>query len=233
MADSYERIASSLDRFQEAHFWIHMLERSYHDADPFRWHLNAFMKAIKEVPQILQMELQNEEGFSDWFRTHHQALKDDNLFGVLSKKRDIVVHKKMLVPKTRAALGITEGRDMKLGLSFPVHPLEDSDAAMRRYLHHAAENGDFLGVLIPDDDSLPCVQRRWQLEDHDEEVVELCSQTWLRVGKIIEKVLLWLGEEDVPQLSLGCRHSSQSVQFCLFDREQLIADFESIQSGAT
>ena len=27
--------------FEEAHFWIHMMEEYYHFADPFRWHLNG------------------------------------------------------------------------------------------------------------------------------------------------------------------------------------------------
>ena len=154
-------------------------------------------------------------------------------FSVLSRKRDIVVHKGMLVPNTTAMLGITEGRSMKLGLTFPVHPLEDSEAAMDRYLRHAAANGDFLEVLIPDDDSLPCLHRRWQLEDFDEEVVELCARTWLRVGETIKETLLWLGEEDVPALALECRHSTQRVQYRLFDRDKLLADFCKLQTEST
>ena len=76
----------------------HMMQQFYHDADPFRWHLNVFLKAIKEVPQILQIGLQNANGFPSWFKLHRQALIDDELFGGLSKKQDIVVHKGMLIP---------------------------------------------------------------------------------------------------------------------------------------
>ena len=230
MVDNYERISSALDRFQEAHFWIHMMEKFYHDADPFRWHLNVFLKAIKEVPQIIQMELQNEEGFPDWYKPHRLKLNNDELFGVLSKNRDTVVHKGMLVPNTQASLGITEGRGMKLGLTFPVHPLEDSESAMNRYLHHASKHEDFLGVLMLDEDSLPCVHRRWQLDTHDLEVVELCSKTWLRVGETIEEVLIWLGEKTVPQLALNCRHSDQKVQYKLFNRDELIKEYEKIKN---
>ena len=62
-APRLHKIEASLDRFQEAHYWIHMLEEHYHQADPFRWYLNAFLKAIKEVPLLLASELQNEHGF--------------------------------------------------------------------------------------------------------------------------------------------------------------------------
>jgi len=68
-------IESALDRFREAHFWIHTLEEYYHLADPFRWHLNAFLKSIKEVPQLIQMGLQNRPGFSAWFREERDGRK--------------------------------------------------------------------------------------------------------------------------------------------------------------
>lgn len=189
MADNYQRIGSTLDRFQEAHFWLHMMQHFYHEADPFRWHLNVFQKAIKEVPQILQMELQNVGGFPVWFKSHRDALNRDELYSLLSKNRDLVVHRGMLIPNSRAMVGVTEGRGMKLGLTFPAHPLEDSVNAMTRYLRHAAKNGDFLGVLTPDEDSMPCVERRWGLEGQDEEVVGLCAKSWLRVGEMLDTAL--------------------------------------------
>lgn len=51
------KIIPSLDRFRESHFWIHQMEGYYHEADQFRWHLNAFLKALKEVSQLLLMDL--------------------------------------------------------------------------------------------------------------------------------------------------------------------------------
>ena len=49
---AHTKIESALDRLEEAHFWIHKMEEHYHNADPFRWHLNAFLKALREVPQL-------------------------------------------------------------------------------------------------------------------------------------------------------------------------------------
>lgn len=71
---AFDRISSSLDRFHEAHFWVHALESYYHRADLFRWHLNAFLRALKEVPQLIGMELQNEAGFADWYGDHRSKL---------------------------------------------------------------------------------------------------------------------------------------------------------------
>lgn len=207
-----------------------MLEEYYHVADPFRWYINVFLKSLKEIPQLVQMELQNETGFKEWYKPVRVKLKNDPLMKALSKKRDIIVHKKMFLPHSHAELGITEGKDMKLGLTLPVHPLEDSAHAMDRYLKQASEHRDFLGVLIPDDDSIPCVYRRWHLEGFDEEIVNLCAEAWLRLSQVLASVLRWLGEEDVPELTLNCRHASRSVHYKLFDRQSLIEKMEKFES---
>ena len=223
MANSENPLSSidpALDRFREAHFWIHALEQHYHDADPFRWHFNAFLKSIKEIPHLLSMSLQNRTGFSKWFKNERERLTADPLMSFLSIKRDFVVHQGMLVPTSRGSIGITEGRGFKLGLSFPVHPLEDSEHAMHRYLYHVLEHGDFLQILMPDDDSLPCIHREWKVAPFEQELVELSAQAWLRTGETINAVVAWLGSEP-QELSLRCRHSSQRVQFKLFDRELL------------
>jgi hypothetical protein len=44
---------------------------------------------------------------------------------------------------------------------------------------------DFLGVLVPDEDSMPCVRREWHLAEFDEELVDLCARAWLRIGETI------------------------------------------------
>ena len=229
---AYGRIGASLDRFQEAHFWLHMVEQYYHVADPFRWHLNAFLRAMKEVPQLLQMELQNAPGFKAWFAAQRGALRADPLIGVLSEHRDFVVHQGMLIPKSTAMVGITEGRGIKLGVTFPVHALEDSDSGMHRYLAVSRARGDVLGILTPDEDSVPCVQRQWRLPEFEDEIGEVCARAWLRLGETVAAVLLWLGA-DPPPLSLECRHAAQEVQFKLYDRDELANRMGSMEPDPT
>lgn len=211
-----------LDRFREAHFWLHMLEQYYHSAEPFRWHLNVYIKAIKEVPDLILMSLQNEAGFRAWYGPKRQALELDPLIQLLSKTRDFVVHRGMLKLHSRGMIGITEGRGLKLGFRFHVDPIEDSDDAMDRFLHFIARSGDFFGMLTEDEDSMPCVQREWHLPNLEGELVDVCAQAWLRLGETITEVLLWLGTEPAP-LSLDCRHSADRVQIKSYERTVLIA----------
>jgi hypothetical protein len=220
LGSALDRIPASFDRFQEAHFWIHGMETYYHLSAHFRWHFSAFLKALKEIPQLLQMELQNEPGFIAWFRDRRDLRARDPLIAYLSKQRDIVVHRDMLVPNSRCSVGITELRSMKLGMGVSSNPLEDSEHAMHPFLYMVAERGDVFSILTPDEDSVPCVHRIWRLTGFDEEVIELCARGWLRTGETLAEVIRWLGAEP-PPLSLDCRHGEQNVQFKLFDREKL------------
>src|SRR5690242_7245127 len=118
-----ERLAPAMDRIQEAHFFLHGMEESYHSADAFRWNLNAFLRALKEVPQLIGMALQNVQGFPEWFRPRREALGDDPLIAHLSQQRDYVVHRGMLKPTSTATLGLTDGRSIRLGVTMPIDPL--------------------------------------------------------------------------------------------------------------
>ncbi len=69
-----------------------MIEQHYHSADLFRRHLNVFIKAIKEVPKLIKMKMQNENGFKAWYAPHHTRLAADPLLCVLSKRRDFIVY---------------------------------------------------------------------------------------------------------------------------------------------
>ena len=107
----------------------------------------------------------------------------------------------MFVPDSYGLISITEGRGMKMSLTFPVSYLEDSDDAMHRYLSLAKKEGDFLGLLRSDEESLPCIHRHWKLPEFENEILETCANAWLRLGETITEVLQWSGAE-VPALSL-------------------------------
>ncbi|TLN06072.1 hypothetical protein FDZ74_13235, partial [bacterium] len=138
--DPKEVLESSLDRLIEAAYHLRQMENSYHDADQFRWNLNSFLKCIKEIPMLMQMELQNSPEYAavkDLIKVH----RDDELTRYLYKQRDIVVHKEMLKPSSSGYFGITEGRGLKIGLGIPIDPLQDSDEAMMRAMQVLARTG--------------------------------------------------------------------------------------------
>jgi len=215
-----KKIEAALDRFQEAHFWIHMMEYHYHSANLFRWHLNVFLKALKEVPDLVSMALQNEPGFPQWFKEQRKSLGSDPLIKAFSKHRDFVVHQNMLLPQSWGRIGIIQGHKFRIGMSTKIDPFEDSDSALKRYII-STKNFDFLGIVTPDEDSQPCVEREWRLQDFDKELVELCAQAWLRVGQTIDAVLQYQGA-FLPKFSLDCRHDDKRYKIKVYDRSKLI-----------
>lgn len=76
----YHQIKSSLDRWQECHWYIHQMEKYYHYPEEFRYSLNAFIRAIKEIPQILQMELQNNSVYQIKLKPIIGLFKENKLF---------------------------------------------------------------------------------------------------------------------------------------------------------
>lgn len=226
-----DRITSSFDRVEEAHHWIHLMEQNYHIADPFRWSLSAFIRALKEIPQLIAMELQNEEGFSDWFRPLRKEMESDPLIKSFAKMRDGIVHQKMLLPNSECNVGVTEFRGLKLGMKLNFDPRLDSLLVMHQYIFATRDddNADFLGILIDDEDSIPCVQRVWRFTAFpDDEIIDLCSKAWLRMGQLVEDVIRWLGATPPPR-NLKCRHGTQKIQFKLFERKKLQEEREQMR----
>jgi hypothetical protein len=89
-------IEASLDRWTEVHWNIHQIEGNYHFPDGVRYSFNALLRAAKEIPQILSMELQGHPDYSSVLRPLLEKLRIDPLFDLLSHKRDFVVHRGML-----------------------------------------------------------------------------------------------------------------------------------------
>ena len=56
------------------------------------------------------MALQNENGFTAWFREQLKYVNTDPLIAALSRQRDLVVHRSMPVPQSSGTVGTTEGR---------------------------------------------------------------------------------------------------------------------------
>ena len=220
-SSTIDRLEAAMDRIQEAHWFLHDLEEYYHFADPFRWHLNAFLRALKEVPQLISMGLQNGPGLPEWFRPRRDALIADPLIRHLSVQRDFIVHRGMLLPSSSAMVGITDGRGIKFGMGVKVDPMVNSDELMRRFIEASLQSGDFLGVLQEDEESLPCVERHWRLPEFGgEDLVDLCARAWVLVAECLRGVYERLGV-DLNAPALNCRHGAQAVRLRVYPRDAL------------
>ncbi len=58
VACAHTHLEASLDRWQECHWHLHQMEGNYHLPDAFRYALNAFIRAIADVPELLTKNLE-------------------------------------------------------------------------------------------------------------------------------------------------------------------------------
>jgi hypothetical protein len=85
------------DRLHEAHHWWHEMARNYHEPEPFRYRLGAFIQAARSVTFMLQKEKQLFKDFS-WYKSWVEKAKTDPALSWLEIARTNVVHRDALVP---------------------------------------------------------------------------------------------------------------------------------------
>lgn len=223
----FDQLSSTFDRIDEAAWFIRLMEEHYHQADKFRWSLNSFLRALKEIMQLASIEVQKDKALIDYVRAKKKELSDDPLIFHLYKQRDIVVHKSMLKPASNGMVGFTRGRGMKLGMGLPIDPLSDSEEAIKKYIYHSVKNTDFMGILYTEDDGggeFTCVQREWKLSQFpDDEITKLCASAWEKVTQAFFDIAAQMGAQLIkPTFTLG---NPNKIQFEIYNptwvKEQL------------
>lgn len=229
MACPHSHIEAALDRWSECHWHIHQMEGNYHEPEPFRYSLNSFIRAVKEIPQILKMELQSHPQYATWFKPIIDKSKKNELLGRLSKQRDFIVHQGMLGLASSGQVGTTEGRGFKMAIGFQVAPFESSYEAYERYKEACRKEPIFRGAFGPDCDSRPCLRREWKIREFpDAELLELAIMAWRTLGEILSEIVVLLGAEPLD-LSLPCLHDPERVKTKEFSQRDF---FESVDGAA-
>jgi len=122
--------------------------------------------------------------------------------------------------EAEGGLGVARGKKVKFAIDWDVHPTEDSDDAMKRFARVMMKMGDPF-QFFSDDDTQPCVQRQWILIGVSEEnILDVAWKAWLTIAKVVSEACVWRGGEALD-LSLECRHGSESIKVKTYDREEM------------
>jgi hypothetical protein len=228
----HTKIEAALDRWSECHWHIHQMETNYHTPDLFRYSLNSFIRAVKEIPQILKMELQNEAKFKSQFKPLIDSLKSNNLMSKLNEKRDFIVHKGLLEVESSGNVGTTKGRGIKISIPIHVAPYETTQEAYDRFKTLCKNNKNLRDLAGPDCDSRPMIRREWKIPDFpDIELLELSVNAWRLVGEVISKIVQHLGGEALD-LSFSCRHNPEKVKTVEFSQQEFFMSVDGIDINA-
>lgn len=214
MACAHEKIEAALDRWQESHWYLHQIELNYHDADALRYSMNAFIRSLREIPDMINMALQNYDGFPEWHKPIRKELElKDSLFSKIIQHRRHIVHKSMLKPESKAFVASVRGYTIKMQFGFYVDPFEDSDLAIKRFIEHSEKNSILMQALAPDEVQVLALIREWHIEGFDEEIIESFRNAWLRVTTYLSDILEFLGEERFPEGLPPCFRDSRDFRY--------------------
>src|SRR5574337_1057778 len=104
------------DKFQEAHYFLGRMMEEYHNPEPFRWNLNAFLQALRNVSFFLQNQLSHSEGFAEWYAGQQEVMRNDGLLRKFVEGRNLVVKQRNLTIKSKAYIGVFAYRELKMGI---------------------------------------------------------------------------------------------------------------------
>jgi len=204
------------------------MEANYHSPDLFRYSLNSFIRAVKEIPQILKMELQNHSQYSSVFKPLIIKLYSNELLSVLYKKRDFIVHQGMLNVLSTGVAGTTEGRGIKMATGFKVEPYETTEEAYEKFKALLRKNHIIRHVIGPDCDSWPMIRREWRIPELSSELLEVSVSAWKLCGDVISEIVVEFGGEPL-ELSLSCRHDPERVKTMEFSQQEFFQSVDGKQ----
>lgn len=208
------------------------MEANYHTPDLFRYSLNSFIRAVKEIPQILKMELQNHREYQNEFKPLIDSLRSNELLSTLHNKRDFIVHQGMLEVLSKGCVGTTEGRGIKISIAFPVAPYETTQEAYERFKDLCRKDKFIRDMAGPDCDSWPMIRREWKVTEFpDKELLELSVDAWRLVGEVMSQIVVKLGGEKLD-LSFSCRHEPEKVKTVEFSQQEFFKSIDSIDINA-
>lgn len=113
-------IAETDDKFTEAHYFIERMMVEYHDPMAFRYNLNAFLQALRNVTFVLQKDLSHRDGFQEWYPERREIMKADPLLRKFVDGRNVVVKQRSLEINSHAVIGFFRWRILKIGISMDV-----------------------------------------------------------------------------------------------------------------
>jgi hypothetical protein len=216
---AHSNLELSLDRWQECHWYLHQMEGNYHEPEPFRYSINAFLRAVKEVPQALLNDVQRHPAIKARIKPLQDAVSKNVLLYTLGKRRDFIVHHGALNLKSRGQIGTTEGAKIKFTFPFAVHPWETSNEAYERY-KALCRTDKFIRGLGPDCDSAPALWRTWMIPEFpDRDLLDVAFEAWMRLGELLSGAVEAFGGEKLD-LRMSCRHDPASVRIKRFSQRE-------------
>lgn len=179
-------IPDSHDRFEQSHYHLSQMITHYHEPDLFRCYLNAFLPLFHSVTELLEKEIQKKVKGINWWDDHKKCITEDDLLNKFRLERNKIIHKRDIMLKSTATIGIFSDKKMKraIEMDIPVHLSsvklleEHKDKIFKLFGgEDHSEPGEEAGI-----------KRKWVVEKlGNEEVVSLCDSARSKMGTFMSE----------------------------------------------
>ena len=193
-------LAETDDKFGEAHYFIERMMTEYHEPVQFRYNLNAFLQALRNVTFVLQKELSQRSGFREWYLEQQTVMKQDLLLRRFVEGRNIVVKQRSLEINSSAMVGFFRWRTLKLAISADV----PAHLSSKYLVEHMAPLTDFIDAEHSAIGEQYGVRREWKAPElGDDNVVTLCDLAWVKIGNVLSEAHDFAGWHSLPPIEHG------------------------------
>jgi hypothetical protein len=185
-------IPESSDKYREAHYFLDVMLAHYHDPQVFRWNLNGFLQALRNVTFVMQKELRHHPGFEEWWAIQSKIMERDGILRRFKNGRNIIVKERSLRLKSKASVGVFRWRRLKLAFDTDVDVNANSVDLLEKA--KGTVNELWIPEKYPEPGEEVGLQRMWIAPELGRiEVVRLCEKAWLRLGRIMENAHTFCG----------------------------------------
>lgn len=200
-------LPSSHDRLREAHYFLHRLETTYHNPDPFRYYLHAFVQAFESTTELLRSETQNDGRYKE-FRSSLKEFTRRDVVQKLINARNVVAHRESLVPDSSVTVGWFKYGRPKLCIKTDINPLMPSLGILMSFRN---SEPFVIPVRVWDGEEVGIV-RVWRLKAiTDGELLEFCCKRFHELAEKLSDAHHAVGATFPPSNCSLLKHDYQTV----------------------
>lgn len=189
-------IPAAVDKYWEAWYFLLGVCDNYHDPIAFRYELNAFIQALRNITFMLQSEPSRPRAFAQWYQHEQEVLRSDSSLRRFVEARNLIVKQTSLATASKAELGLFRGRRFKLGINLELSPFHDTEYLVRKAQEFMI--GLFIDEMHSDVGEQIGLRRTWVAPDiGSTEVSGLCADALRKMGELLERAhVLWDSKFD-------------------------------------
>ena len=185
-------IPSTHDKYVEAYYFLKQMVKYYHYPNEFRFNLNAFIQALRNITFILQSEDKKPFNFDSWYKHKKEEMSSNEMLRGFVEARNVLVKQNMLNSKTKIAVCVFKGLKQKVSCSLETNPYEISTFAYNEKLLDFARES-YIGVFLDKEHSTIGDQlgiyREWVVDEiGDAEIVSICIKALNYMGELVKEV---------------------------------------------